>query len=93
MSSPAGLPHDNQYYVHRAHELRRQYIAQLWRQGFAALSRVIRRAVQLIGRRLKSRMRDVGDGHYLRDSAQLTIARRHPNIVRNRSKLDCNCAN
>lgn len=68
MSSNAELPHDIQYYVHRAHKLRRQYIAQLWRQGFAALSRVIRWAVQLMARWLKSKMRDVGDGHHLRDT-------------------------
>ena len=62
MSSNAELPDDIQYYVHRAHELRRQYIAQLWRQGFAALSRVIRWAVQLVARRLKSKMPMSGTG-------------------------------
>ncbi len=92
MRSYTELPHDIQYYVQQAHQLRSQYIAQLWRQGVAALSRVIRRSVQLM-RRLKSKMRDIGDGHLLRDSAQLNIARRLLNNVRNRSKLDSNCAN
>ncbi|MGH8744129.1 MAG: hypothetical protein ACREUY_07625 [Burkholderiales bacterium] len=57
-----------QDYLHRAHELRSQYIAQLMHLGFAALAGVMHRPIQVFGRWI-SKVRNIVAGHRLRNTA------------------------
>ena len=68
MSFDAEPQNDFQDYLHRAHELRRQYIAQLLHLGYAALAGVMHRTLQLIGRWI-SKARKIVAGHRLQNTA------------------------